>query len=125
MFAMLHFKRNTSTTLVFVCLFVCYIIHLTFFIATIFLLDNTRLRESSPVVHVHVCYLQDKRVSLLIKVYFSACICYHLFQCRETLPVAPDVNTASAVMMWADMLQSISARERNSRLCVKWSPTGG
>ena len=65
----------------------------------------------------------------LIKVYFSvhysACICYHLFQCRETLPVAPAVNTASAVIMWANMLQSFSTRERNSRLCVKWSPTGG
>ena len=34
----------------------------------------------------------------LIKVYFSVyysaciCVCYHLFQCRETLPVAPAVR---------------------------------
>ena len=46
-------------------LFVCYIIQLTFFIATIFLLSNTRLRKSSPVMHVHACYLQDKRVFFL------------------------------------------------------------
>ena len=60
-FAMLHFKGNTSTTLA----FVCYIIQLTFFITTIFLLNNTRCSESSPLVHVHACYLQDERVSFL------------------------------------------------------------
>ena len=48
-------------------LFVCYmyIIQLSFFITTIFLFSNTRFRESSPVMHVHACYLQDKRVSFL------------------------------------------------------------
>ena len=46
-FAMLHFKCKTSTTFAFVC----------------FLLRNTRLRESSPAMHVHACYLQGKRVS--------------------------------------------------------------
>ena len=65
------------TVFVFVCLFVCYIIQLTFFLATIFLLSNTRLRESPPAMHPHVHAIYKIREFLscsgfnLIKVYFS------------------------------------------------------
>ena len=69
----------------------------------------------------------------LIKVYFSVPQCMYML---SFVSMSGDTsgssgcgvfsNTASAVMMGANMLQSISTRERNSRLCrVKWSPTGG
>ena len=69
----------------------------------------------------------------LIKVYFSvqycACVFFHNLY-RETLPVAPTVRfTVSGCNDVANMFTashfSMSARERYSRLSVKWSPTGG
>ena len=58
MFAMLHFKRKTSTTFAFVYLLhnpVDVLYHYNFSLG----MSNTWLRESSPVMHVYTCYLQD------------------------------------------------------------------
>ena len=84
---MLHFKRKTSTTFVFVCL-----LHNP---------DDVLFRHNFSVElckvervitgHAHSCYLQDKRVSFLHKgynlievhfnVHYSVCVRYQLFQC--------------------------------------------
>ena len=139
---MLHFKRKTSTTFVFVCL-----LHNP---ADVLYRHNfsveyrlVRLRGSSPVMHVHACYLQDKRVKRkkkireflsykefnLIKFYFSvhksACVCFQLFQC---LTISGDTSGSSGVRCnyckQVANRRHISARERYSKLCVKWQPAG-
>ena len=59
---MLHFKRKTSSTFAFVCLLhnpVDVLYRLNFSVG----MTDTMLRESSPVMHVHTCYLQDKSQS--------------------------------------------------------------
>ena len=65
----------------------------------------------------------------IVHVYFINCFNAKLF--REILTVAPAVRFQNGVRC-NDVGQyvkathfAISARERNSRLCVKCSPTGG
>ena len=95
-------------------------------------------------MYIHAIYKIREFLSYkgfdLIKVYFSvhysACVnCYHycfnakLFQ--ETVPVAPAVRFYYGVRCndVANMLQRHILQcppvKRYSRLCVKWSPTGG
>ena len=62
---MLYCQRKTSTTFAFVCLLhdpvdALYRNNVSVGIS------NTRLRESSPVMHVHTGYLQDKSHSFFL-----------------------------------------------------------
>ena len=72
--------------------------------STIFLLSDTRLRESSPVMHVHACCLQDKRVSFLQGIQPDF---YQAISGDTSGSSGYEIllNTASAVTMWANMLQ--------------------